>query len=140
MVQCKTIKHDFRANLLKKGEKNKMGLKEELEGMINTLKDRIEKEIPDKGYFRNFAVNLPKDSNANIYAKDVSLYIQKDLDREGEAFFMLSALHPKMDICRSSYIMHGTRNDLLEKLNDKEFQNKIYNMLNELSESLKEDV
>ena len=140
MVQCKAIKHDFRANILKKCENNKMGLKEELDGMINTLKDRIAKEIPDKGYFRNFAVNLPENSKSNLYAKDIALYIERDQDREGRAFFMISALHPDMSgRCRATYLMNGTRKELIEKLNNKEFQTRIFDAINQLSESLKKD-
>ena len=60
-----------------------MNLSDSLKKTVETLKSRVEKEIPDKGYFRDFAEDFAN-PNKDIYAKAVSLSIKKERARMGK--------------------------------------------------------
>ena len=116
---------------------NKLDLLQELEKIINKLKSRIEKEIPDTGYFRNFAENFEKGIKPDIYARDISLFIERDETRDGRAYLGVSALHPEMCLDASTYIMNGDRDKILEYISSKDFKEELKTVVLELSESLK---
>ena len=129
------IKSDSTRNI--KQGLNTLDLSQELEKIINKLKSRIEKEIPDTGYFRNFAENFEKGKKPDIYARDISLFIERDEARDGRAYLGVSALHPEMSLDASTYIMNGNRDKILEYINNKDFKEELQTAVLELSESLK---
>lgn len=123
-------------NKIVKGS-SKMDLSQELDKIIAKLKARVEKEIPDTGYFRNFAENFEKGKKPDIYARDISLFIERDEARDGRAYLGVSVLHPEINIDAASYIMNGDRNKILEYMNNKDFKEELQKAVLELSESLK---
>ena len=50
---------------------------EQINKITAKMKGRIEKEIPDTVYFRNFAEDF-ENKNKNIYARAISMSIEKD--------------------------------------------------------------
>lgn len=114
-----------------------MELKDSLKQTIETMKNRVEKEIPDKGYFRDFAEDFAN-TDKSIYAKAISLSVQKDINNEGKAYLALNILHPSMILNASSKLAYGTREELLKELNDSNIINKIEANIKNLSEKMKE--
>ncbi len=114
-----------------------MELKDSLKQTVETMKNRVEKEIPDKGYFRDFAEDFAN-PDKNIYAKAISLSVQKDINNEGKAYLGVNILHPSMTLNASSNIAYGTRNELLKELNDSNIINKLEANIKNLSEKMKD--
>ena len=112
-------------------------LSNEIDNVVLKMKNRVEKEIPDRGFFRNFAEDY-KNNNKNIYAKAISLNIEKDENIEGQALLLVSALHPNMNIDASSMLFCGKRNDILKFMNQKDFKSKLEAEILKLSDSLKQ--
>lgn len=117
----------------------KMDLKKELDKIIKITKGRIEKEIPDIGYFRNFGVNLNTETKPDFFGRDISLFIERDEKHEGKAFLGISVLHPTMDIDASVYITNGDRKQLLNYINRSDFNEELQNAVKRLSDSLKKE-
>ena len=128
--------NNIKLNNLIQGNK-KMNLSQELDKIIDKVKNRVEKEIPDTGYFRNFAENLEKGQKPDIFARDISLFVERDEARDGRAYLGISVLHPQMTLDASTYLMNGDRNKILEYMNNKDFKKELQDAVLELSESLK---
>ena len=109
---------------------------EELKAVISKMKDRISREIPDVGYFRNFALDF-ENKDKNIFARAISLGVERDENIEGNALLILSALHPSMNVDASSMLVCGSRDDILRFMNKDNFQQKVREEIYKLSESLK---
>ena len=120
-----------------KQEGKPMDLSVELEKIINKAIDRVEAEVPDKGYFRSFAVNINPKVKTNIFAKNIALFIERDEEREGRAFLGVSVLHPAMSLDASNYFMNGDRKEIVEFLKNPDFKNVLNDRILALSESLK---
>ena len=114
-----------------------MDLSKELDSMIAKLKERVTREIPDTGYFRNFAINLEKGKKPDFFASDIALFVEKDEMKDGNAFLGVSVLHPTMCLDATTYLMDGNRNKILEYINNKDFKSEIQKNILELAESLK---
>ena len=111
-------------------------ISEQINQITAKMKDRIEKEIPDTGYFRNFAEDF-ENKNKNIYARAISMSIEKDENIDGHALLLLSALHPSMNIDASSMLVCGKRDDILSFMNKQNFTKKVEEEIIKLSDSLK---
>ena len=111
-------------------------ISEQINQITAKMKDRIEKEIPDTGYFRNFAEDF-ENKNKNIYARAISMSIEKDENIDGHALLLLSALHPSMNIDASSMLVCGKRDDILSFMNKENFTKKVEEEIIKLSDSLK---
>lgn len=136
MIKLNSIENRICARqLISRG--NNMSLSSELNNVINRLKERVSKEIPDKGFFRNFAENFDKGYKPEFYGKDIALFIERDAERDGRAFLGVSVLHPTVSLTSSTYLMNGDRKKILEFLNDKDFAKELEKTVLELSESLK---
>lgn len=107
---------------------NKMDLSKKLEKTVETIKARVEREIPDKGYFRNFAENF----------ENIALFIERDEEREGRAFLGISVLHPQLKVDAATYLMNGDRETILKYLQAPDLQTKLEEKITKLSESLKD--
>ena len=101
-------------------------ISEQINQITAKMKGRIEKEIPDTGYFRNFAEDF-ENKNKNIYARAISMSIEKDENIDGHALLLLSALHPSMNIDASSMLVCGKRDDILSFMNKENFTKKVEN-------------
>ena len=99
-------------------------ISEQINQITAKMKGRIEKEIPDTGYFRNFAEDF-ENKNKNIYARAISMSIEKDENIDGHALLLLSALHPSMNIDASSMLVCGKRDDILSFMNKENFTKKV---------------
>lgn len=125
------IKYDNNINIKiqpwTKGNK-KMDLSKELEKIVETIKCRVEREIPDKGYFRNFAENFD----------NVALFIERDEEREGRAFLGISVLHPQIKVDAATYLMNGDRETILKYLQDPALNSKLQEKITKLSDSLRD--
>ncbi len=109
---------------------------EELNSVISKMKDRISREVPDRGYFRNFAEDF-ENNNKNIFARAISLSVEKDENIEGSALLLVSALHPSMNIDASSMLVCGKRDEILKFMNKDNFIGKVAEEIYKLSDSLK---
>lgn len=125
------IKYDNNINIrihtLKKGG-TQMDLPKELNRIVETIKTRVEREIPDKGYFRNFAENFD----------NIALFVERDEEREGRAFLGISVLHPQIKVDAATYLMNGDRESILKYLQDPELNSKLQEKITKLSDSLKD--
>ena len=137
MVKYKLNTENFsyiQKNTVKKMNSN---LDIELIKIINRIKDRIEREIPDTGFFRNFAENFDKNYRPDLFCKNIALFVQRDEMRDGRAFLGVSVLHPTMNKQFSTYIMNGDINKILEYINNSKFNEEFKNTVLKLSEKLK---
>lgn len=125
------IKYDNNINIKiqpwTKGNK-KMDLSKKLEKIVETIKCRVEREIPDKGYFRNFAENFD----------NVALFIERDEEREGRAFLGISVLHPQIKVDAATYLINGDRETILKYLQDPALNSKLQEKITKLSDSLRD--
>ena len=117
--------------------KAKMDFSAELDKMITTLKDRVSKEVPDTGYFRNFAVNLEKGKKPDFFAKNIAIFVEKDEERDGRAYLGVSVLHPTMDLMSYAYLMNGDRDKILNFIDKEDFKPEIESAFLKLAEGLK---
>lgn len=135
------IKYDIKKindkNIRMVPKKMEKKFSEELNTVISKMKDRISKEIPDRGYFRNFAEDF-ENKDKNIFARAVSLNIEKDESVEGNALLLVSALHPSMNIDASSMLTCGSRDEILSFMNSENFPQKVIEEISKLSKSLKQ--
>lgn len=115
----------------------KMDIVKNIENMISTMKARVEREIPDTGYFRNFAENFENKDN-KIFGKYIALSIEKDEMIDGEALLKISVLHPNLPVDASSLLVAGNRKKILDYMNNDKFLDEVMNSILELSKSLKE--
>lgn len=114
-----------------------MDLTKELDTLIEKTR-KLVSGLPDKGYFQNFGVNLPKGTKTNFFGRDISLFIERDEKRDGRAFLGISVLHPKKDIDASVYILNGDKEELLEYMNKENFNEELQKAIEKLSASLKD--
>ena len=112
----------------------------ELEIRINRIKDRVEREIPDTGFFRNFAENFDKNYKPDFFCKNIALFVQRDEMRDGRAFLGVSVLHPTMNKQFSTYFMNGNRSKILEYINNSNFNQEFKDTVLKLSDALKKNV
>ena len=115
----------------------KMDIMKNIENMITTMKARVEREIPDTGYFRNFAENF-ENKDSKIFGKYIALSIEKDEMIDGEALLKISVLHPNLPVDASSLLVAGNRKKILDYMNNDKFLDEVKNSILELSKSLKE--
>lgn len=114
-----------------------MDLTKELDTLIEKARKLII-GLPDKGYFNNFGVNLPKGTKTNFFGRDVSLFIERDEKRDGQAFLGISVLHPKKDVDASVYITNGDKKQILEYMQQENFNAELQDAIQRLSNSLKD--
>ena len=115
---------------------NKVSISEDIKKMISKLKSRVEREIPDKGYFRNFAEDF-QNNDEKLYAKACSLSVEKDETIDGKALLMANVLHPQRNIEASVMLYCGDRKEILAYINKDRFNDELLQSFFELAESLK---
>lgn len=114
----------------------KMNISQELDKMITTVKARVEREIPDKGFFRSFAENF-ENKDSKLFGKYVAMSVERDELREGEALLKLSVLHPNLPVDASNLLVAGNRKKILAYMNKENFKDEVENTVLNLSNSLK---
>ena len=110
-----------------------MSTDECLKKTIAVIKDRISKEIPDTGYFRSFAEDF-HNTDENIYARAISIAVERDTNSDGRAFLSVNLLHPTMFLNTSSELAYGDRKKLLEAIDNPDFIQKLKDKIAFLSE------
>lgn len=120
-------------------QKMSTNLDSQLEKIVNKIKERVSREVPDTGYFRNFAENFEKGFRPELFCKNIALFVQRDEQRDGRAFLGVSVLHPTMNKHMATYIMNGDRNKILEYISTSEFSTEFKDTVLELSEALEKD-
>ena len=105
--------------------------------IITRISGRVEKEIPDTGFFRDFSENIGNLSLKDFFGKDIALFIQRDAKRDGYAYFGVAVQHPTMGIDAYSYLMSGKRKEILDFIAGEDGLNRIQSAAAQLSESLK---
>ena len=115
----------------------KMDIMKNIENMITTMKARVEREIPDRGYFRNFAENF-ENKDSKIFGKYIALSVEKDEMIDGEALLKISVLHPNLPVDASSLLVAGSRKKILDYMNKDTFIDEVKTSILELSKSLRE--
>lgn len=116
-----------------------INLDAELNKITEKIKSRVAMEIPDRGYFRNFAENFEQGYNSGLFCKNIALFVERDEKQDGNAYLGISVLHPTMNQQVSTYLMRGDRKSLLEFLNGKEFNAEFKDTVLKLTESLERD-
>lgn len=136
MVKCAIIKMN---NIDKPKDKiASMELSSEFNKLLETAIARIDKEIPDVGYFRDIVVKLDKDSKPeDLFAKDIALIVERDSQNEGKGYLGISALHPQMLKDSTIYLMNGSREELLKYLRDDNVKTEISSTIRELDAALR---
>ena len=136
MVKCAIIKMN---NIDKPKDKiASMELSSEFNKLLETAIARIDKEIPDVGYFRDIVVKLDKDNKPeDLFAKDIALIVERDSQNEGKGYLGISALHPQMLKDSTIYLMNGSREELLRYLRDDNVKTEISSTIRELDAALR---
>ena len=111
-----------------------MKFSQELDKAVARIKERIEREVPDTGYFRNFAEEFAN-SDEKLCAKAVSLSVERDENVDGNALLLVSVLHPFMNIDASLMLASGKRDKILEYMNKDGFKDEIIRKIHELADS-----
>ena len=111
-----------------------MKFSQELDKAVARIKERIEREVPDTGYFRNFAEDFAN-SDEKLCAKAVSLSVERDENVDGNALLLVSVLHPFMNIDASLMLASGKRDKILEYMNKDGFKDEIIRKIHELADS-----
>lgn len=114
----------------------KMNISQELDKMITTVKARVEREIPDKGFFRSFAENF-ENKDSKLFGKYIAMSVERDELRDGEALLKLSVLHPNLPVDASNLLVAGNRKKILDYMNKENFKDEVENTVLKLSNSLK---
>lgn len=114
----------------------KMNISQELDKMITTIKARVEREIPDKGFFRSFAENF-ENKDSKLFGKYIAMSVERDELRDGEALLKLSVLHPNLPVDASNLLVAGNRKKILDYMNKENFKDEVENTVLKLSNSLK---
>lgn len=114
----------------------KMNISQELDKMITTVKARVEREMPDKGFFRSFAENL-ENKDSKLFGKYIAMSVERDELRDGEALLKLSVLHPNLPVDASNLLVAGNRKKILDYMNKENFKDEVENTVLKLSNSLK---
>lgn len=114
----------------------KMNISQELDKMITTVKARVEREIPDKGFFRSFAENF-ENKDSKLFGKYIAMSVERDELRDGEALLKLSVLHPNLPVDASNLLVAGNRKKILDYMNKENFKDEVENTVLNLSNSLK---
>ena len=117
-------------------EPSGMPFPQRIDKVISRIRDRIEREVPDKGYFRNFAEDIGLYGN-DFYGKAAAICVERDESIDGNALLLLSVLHPSMNMDASVMLTSGSRKDLLDYMNRNGFKQEVINTIHELGESLK---
>ena len=113
-----------------------MNISQELDKMITTIKARVEREIPDKGFFRSFAENF-ENKDSKLFGKYIAMSVERDELRDGEALLKLSVLHPNLPVDASNLLVAGNRKKILDYMNKENFKDEVENTVLKLSNSLK---
>ena len=111
-----------------------MKFSQELDKAVARIKERIEREVPDTGYFRNFAEDFAN-SDEKLCAKAVSLSVERDENVDGNALLLVSVLHPFMNIDASLMLASGKRDKILEYMDKDGFKDEIIRKIHELADS-----
>ncbi len=135
MVKYELAKIKNRNTFMRPKDPSDIPFSQKLDMMISKIKDRVEREVPDRGYFRNFAEDMAL--NHNYYGKAAAICIERDENVEGNALLLVSVLHPHVNADASVMLTSGNRDTILKYMNNKDFKNEVANTINELSESLK---
>ena len=136
MANCKIVKINS-IKIPQTSVKNS-SLVSNLEKIINKLKLRIEREIPDRGFFRNFAENLEEKEKTTFWGKDIALFVERDAKHDGHAYLGVSVLHPTMALESSTYFMNGDRKKILEYISQDKFKKELSDTIMALVENLKQ--
>ena len=134
MVKYDIIKiNNKNVRMVPKGITN-MKFSQELDKVVARMKARIEREVPDTGYFRNFAEDFAN-PDEKLCAKAVSLSVERDENIDGNALLLVSVLHPFMNIDASSMLISGKRYKILEYMNKDGFKDEVVRKIHELADS-----
>ncbi len=134
MVKYDIIKiNNKNVRMVPKGITN-MKFSQELDKVVARMKARIEREIPDTGYFRNFAEDFVN-PDEKLCAKAVSLSVERDENIDGNALLLVSVLHPFMNIDASSMLVSGKRDKILEYMKKDGFKDEVVRKIHELADS-----
>lgn len=136
MVKCNAITIDNKRIKIRPKALKDMNNAENIDKIISKIKTRIDKEIPDTGYFRNFAEDF-QNTDKNLYARACSLSVQRDETIDGQALLLANVLHPSMNIESSVMLRCGNRQELLDYIENSSFKDELMQSFKELSNSLK---
>ncbi len=137
MIKYNNYLNNIKIQPWTKGGK-KMDISSELDKIIEIIKGRVEREIPDKGFFRDFAENLEAGKEPDFFGSNIALFVERDAERDGRAFLGVSVLHPQIRMDATSYLMNGDRETILKFLQDPQLKEKLQKNILKLSDSLKD--
>ncbi len=115
----------------------KMNLSSEIDKIISEMKRDVRDKILDRGYFEDFAHNIDTKNQPDFFGSGISLFIERDEEREGRAFLGIAVLHPEAKMDAANYLMNGDRETILKYMQDPQFKDKLQEKIQKLSDSLK---
>ena len=137
MANCKIIKINPYTTSTNLSSTKKITIDDLISKSIDSLGKNVENYVRDRGYFSSFSETFDTDKIPEFFGKKVALFIERDEAREGRAFLGVSVLHPTMAVERPTYLMNGTKDKILEFINNKDFKAQLKDTIMQLSESLK---
>lgn len=118
-----------------------LSLLDKVRQQTKTLRDFLEAEMPERGWFHNKGVCCYYDDMPMMFTKCSSLYAEfdsSDYNKETQMFLLVSILHPHLDLCHACYIKKGNKRELLEYLAQETTIKRIYDAILQMNNSMKE--
>lgn len=118
-----------------KGKDLSMPTEKRLLQILKKMHDRAEYEVIDNAYYRTineYIVNKDK----QLFCSAIAFNISKDADNKAKHIFEISMLHPAMQIEVKRPLIYGSKDDILQFLNDKNSVKQIMDDISKMSEKL----
>jgi hypothetical protein len=119
-----------------KGLKN-MDFDDKLKASLSALKNEAKNYMSDTQFYREIVKDF-RNNNKNIFGKAVSLEIQQHPEFYNKHILKVSVLHPSMQIQSTRAIAAGTKEEILNALNDENLANELKTTIKAISENLEE--
>ena len=108
---------------------------------LNNLKDnmikRCEYEVPEYGDFSIIKETLPN-NDSDVYSGNISLICEPSEDNPKKRYLSYNQLNPQNRKGLSSLLVAGTKEDILDALNDDNFVNNLKQDSERMSKKMKD--
>jgi hypothetical protein len=108
-----------------------------LKAAIQTLKADAKNYMSDTQFYREISEDFRNDNN-DIFAKAIAIGIEQHPEEYNKHLLKVTVLHPSMQIQSTRAIAAGTKEEILNALNDENLANELKTTIKAISENLEE--